>query len=168
MTQTYYNEISKSYDELHKQEQLNKLKIIKNNLKLDRKKLLLDVGCGSGISSDFNCKVVGVDPSFGLLKIAKINYSAKYFINAIAEKLPFKDNCFDIVISVTALHNFNNIKKGLNEIKRVGRNKFVLSVFKKSKKLNYINKLIKQNFKINKIIKEDKDIIYFSRGEKNV
>ena len=30
---------------------------------------VLDVGCASGISSDFDCNVTGIDPSFELLKL---------------------------------------------------------------------------------------------------
>ena len=171
----YYNKISKGYDELYKEEQLKKLSIIKNNIKIIKNNLLLDVGCGTGISSQFNCKVIGIDNSIELLKINK----NKNKILSNAENLPFKDNIFDIVVSITALHNFDNVEKSLKEIKRVGKNEFIFSVLKmsefsnenpehaqkplvfgKSKKFNEIKKLIKKYFKINKIIEEEKDTIF--------
>ena len=169
MTKTYYDKISKGYDRLHGEEQRNKLKIIKENLqknkiKINKNTKLLDVGCGTGLSSDFKCKVVGIDPSIELLKIAKHNYKgdkSKSFIKAFAEKLPFEDKSFDIVISMTAIHNFSNIEKGIKEKKRVGKKVFVISVLKKSKKLPKIDKLIKKYFKIKHRIEEDKDVIYF-------
>jgi len=155
----YYNKISEGYDELHKEEQLKKLSIIKNNLKIKKSDLLLDVGCGTGISSQFDCKVIGIDPSTGLLKRNK----NKNKILAKAEYLPFKSNTFDFVISVTALHNFNNFEKSLKEIKRVGKSNFIFSILKRSSKLNRIKKEIKNNFKIKKTIKEEKDIIFFAK-----
>tara|TARA_Y100000034_G_scaffold61729_2_gene74944 strand:- start:4305 stop:4796 length:492 start_codon:yes stop_codon:yes gene_type:complete len=161
MTKTYYDTTSKGYDELHKYEQLNKLRIIKKHLDVDINDKLLDVGCGSGISSDFDCVVIGIDPSVELLKIAKVKFPDKVFVKGVGEKLPFKDKSFDIVISITAVHNFNNIKKGLQEIKRVGKDRFVLSILKKSNSFDRISKLINQNFNVDKIVEEDKDVIYF-------
>ncbi len=153
----YYNHISKGYNELHKEEQLKKLSLIKGCIKIKKSDLLLDVGCGTGVSSDFDCKVFGVEPSFQLLRLNK-NHNK---IGSIAENLPFKDKIFDIVISVTAMHNFADIEKGLGEMKRVGKNKFVFSILKKSKKLGQIKKLIKKNFRINNIIEEEKDVLFF-------
>src|SRR3989338_3366943 len=153
----YYNEIAQGYNELHLEEQLSKLSIIKNNIKISRTTKILDVGCGTGISSQFDCCVVGIDPSVGLLKQ---NKNSKKIIG-FAESLPFKDNSFDYVISVTSMHNFKDIKKSIDEIKRVGRNDFVFSVLKKSGKSKSIKKLIEKNFKIDKMIEEEKDTIYF-------
>lgn len=153
----YYNIIANGYDKLHKKEQLNKINIIKNNIKINKNDKLLDVGCGTGISSDFNCFCVGVDNSIGLLKQNK-----KTKIFALAENLPFKNNSIDMVISVTAIHNFNDINKSLREIKRVGRKKFVFSVLKKTKKFNEIESNINKLFVIKKVVIENKDIIFFT------
>ena len=152
----YYDKISKGYEELHKEEQLKKLKIIKKLLKVKPSDKLLDVGCGTGMSTNWKCKTYGIDPSIKLLKKAKGN-----FIRAKAEKIPFKDHFFDIVISITAIQNFNNIEAGLKEIKRVGKDKFVLSVLKKSSKKSKIDKLIRKIFDVKNVLEEDKDLIYF-------
>ena len=109
-----------------------------------------------------DCFVAGVDPSVSLLKL---NKSDKKTIG-IAEWLPFKDNSFDYVISITAIHNFANIKKSIDEMKRVGRKMFVFSVLKKSKKANAIKSLIAKSFKIGKIIEEGKDAIFFCQKSK--
>lgn len=153
----YYDSISEGYNNLHQEEQEKKLKIIKENLELKKNFLLLDVGCGTGISSNFSCKVIGIDPSIGLLKK---NYN-KNIINARSESLPFKEHTFDVVISVTAIQNFDDIKKGIGEIRRVGKKRFVLSTLKKTKKLEKIRDNIEQNFKIVKVIEEEKDLIFF-------
>ena len=153
----YYDAISGGYDELHGEEQLSKLSIIKSNLEISKNAMLLDVGCGTGISSGFDCFVAGIDLSMGLLRQNKNN---KKILGA-AESLPFKDKSFDYVISVTAMHNFNNIKKSMEDMKRVGKVHFVFSVLKKSRKFDYIKKMIEENFKIGNVVEEEKDVIFF-------
>lgn len=156
----YYNSISKSYNKLHSEEQLNKIRLIKNNLKIKKSDFLLDVGCGTGIfAEEFNCIKIGVDPAINLLNQGK----NAFYIQACAENLPFKDACFDFVISVTAIHNFKDIRKGLEEIKRVSKKDVALSILKRSSKLDEIKNNIKKLFKIIKIIDEDKDLIFFAK-----
>ena len=152
MLLSFYDESALGYNELHGEEQRKKLKIIKENFSVKGK--VLDIGCGTGISSDFD-DVVGIDPSFELLK-----QSNKRKVQAIGEYLPFKDDSFDFVISLTAIHNFDDIKKGVEEMKRVGK-KIVVSVLKKSSKLKEIDTLLRQSFKIEKVIEEEKDMIYY-------
>lgn len=156
-----YDHISKGYDKLYKEEQQKKLRLIKEKLKelkikISKDDKLLDVGCGTGISSDFECDVTGIDPSKELLNHANIKA-----IKGIAEDLPFEDNSFDIIVSLTAIHNFSDIEKGLKEMKRVGKNLFIFSVLRKSSKAGLIDNLIKQNFKVIVKIDEEKDHIYF-------
>ncbi len=155
----YYNAISDGYNELYGKEQFNKLSIIKNNININKNTKILDIGCGTGISSDFDCYVVGIEPSIELLKRNKNN--GKFL--GVAESLPFKDSSFGYVISVTAMHNFKNIGKSINEMKRVGRQNFVFSVLKRAKKFNFITGLIRKNFKIDKVIEEEKDSIFFCK-----
>ena len=154
----YYDSTAGSYNELHGEEQLNKLLIIKKSIKISKKTKILDVGCGTGISSGFGCFVVGIDPSFGLLE-----YNRHLKILGAAEALPFKDNLFDYVISVTSTHNFSDILQSISEMNRVGRKNFVFSVLKKSRKFGAIISLIEKNFKISKIIEEEKDRIFICR-----
>ena|SRR3989338_2492543 len=154
----YYTLISRGYNELHMEEQLNKISIIKDNIKIGRSSKILDVGCGTGISSDFGCFVVGVDPSIGLLKQNK-----RLKVASAAENLPFKSHFFDYVISVTSLHNFSNIAESIREMKRVGKRDFVFSILKKSKKFEGIKGHIEKNFRINKVAEEEKDSIFFCK-----
>ena len=156
----YYNSISNSYNELHREEQLNKIRLIKDNLKIEKQDFLLDVGCGTGIfAEEFNCTKIGIDPAMNLLNQGK----NAFYIQACAENLPFKDKSFDNVISVTAIHNFRNIRKGLEEIKRVSKKDVALSILKRSSKMGEIKEHITKLFKITKIIEEDKDIIFFAK-----
>ena len=160
----YYDKISGGYDELHREEQVNKLKLIKSNIKIRKDSKLLDVGCGSGISSDFECFAVGIDTSMGLLK----RNNKLMRVCGAAEALPFKGNSFDFVISVTAIHNFDDVNKSLEEILRVGKNNFVFSILKKSNKFNKIRKIINASFKVHNEMDEGKDIIFFCRRKHNL
>ncbi len=153
----YYNEISKGYEELHKEEQLKKIKIIKDNLVVSKDDLLLDLGCGPGFA-EFGCETIGIDPSSELLKKCKFETHC-----CCAEDLPFEDNKFDIIVSITAIQNFNDVEKALSEVKRVGKDKIVISCLKKSSKLVLVDELLKKYFKVDKVIEEEKDMIYFMR-----
>lgn len=155
----YYDSIAEGYDELHKEEQLTKIRILRANLNVKKEDYLLDVGCGTGFSLElFNCRKIGVDSSSELLKKAKSTV-----LKANAEKLPFPDKTFDIVISVTAIHNFDDIEKSLKEIKRVCKDRVGLSLLKKSEKFEDIKKLVRKYFKIDKEINEDKDLIMIGK-----
>ena len=155
----YYDSISKGYDELHGEEQKRKLKIIRTLINPKPDETLLDVGCGTGISTDFDCICAGIDPSEELVKVAKDKYPKKKFLVASAECIPFRDSSFDYVISVSAVHNFSDIGRGLDEIKRVGKDNFVFTVLRRSPRCDEIIKKIKSVFSMKKIIEEDKDII---------
>jgi len=86
-----YNKIAKSYNELHKEEQIKKLEIIKKNIKIIPP--LLDVGCGTGISTNyFNCVSIGIDNSEEMIKQSKEGN----LIHGEAEKSPFPDNSLSI------------------------------------------------------------------------
>ncbi|MBW2995981.1 class I SAM-dependent methyltransferase [Candidatus Woesearchaeota archaeon] len=158
---TYYDEISEGYEELHKEEQMKKVKLIAEHLKVKASDKLLDVGCGTGLTTEsWQCKRYGIDPAPKLLERARKKDEIEYKL-APAEKIPYSDDYFDIVISITAIQNFEDIEKGLKEIKRVGKDKFVLSFLKKSPKRELIEDTINRLFKVNKIIVEEKDEIYF-------
>ncbi len=157
---TYYDKIAKGYDELHREEQFRKVKIILDKLELKPNEKLLDVGCGTGFYLDlFNCDVTGVDSSEKLLE----QYSGKHqVILGNAEQLDFPDNYFDVVMSITAIHNFDDIEAGLREMKRVGKDKFIFSALKRSNSFDKIKELINELFVIDELIEEEKDIIFFA------
>lgn len=157
----YYNGIADGYDELHKEEQLNKLAIISQTGIINKDDKLLDVGGGTAFSLDyFDVKsAVGIDPSEKLVE--------KYFgdhevLVGPAENLPFEDSSFDIVISITAIQNFDDIKRGLEEIKRVGKDRFALTYLKKSSKAQIIEdafKVVFSDFEI-LVFEEEKDMLF--------
>ncbi len=154
----YYDYIADGYDELHEEEQLAKCRLISRYFDKENKRIL-DVGCGTGIATAFFKCDTGIDPSEKLLEKAEEKFPGTLFIECAAEDLPFEDNEFDAVISVTAIQNFENIEKGLSEIKRVGK-EFVLTFLKKSEKKDVIEALINSIFSVEKRVEEEKDIIF--------
>ena len=100
---------------------------------LTGKSRILDVGCAKGFMLyDFmqlipGIHVAGVDISEYAIVHAKEEVR-EYVQVADARELPFEDHSFDLVISVTTLHNLERegCKKALQEIERVSRGgKFV-------------------------------------------
>ena len=120
---------------------------------------LLDVGCGTGISTNFfNVKSIGIDNCREMIEQGTNNLTY-----GNAESLPFEDKSFNTVISVTAFHNFKNMEKALKEIIRVSSNNNICITFlKKSKKLTQFKELMKKHLKNAKEIEEEKDIIFIS------
>ena len=153
---TFYRETATGYNELHGEEQEHKLSVIKEYLNIKKTDLLLDVGCGTGVSSDFDCMVAGIDPTFELL----VQNKNAFCLQGMGEHLPFKDNSFDIVVSVTSLHNFQNFEQGIEEINRVGKQKFVFSVLKKANDFDSIRKEIENRFSVQKIISANQDWVF--------
>ncbi len=148
----YYSQIAEGYDELHSQEQLAKLKVVKEKIKDEG--LVLDIGSGTGLSRHFFRYVVQLDPSLALLK-----NSEGMRVCAVAEYLPFKDHVFDVIISVTSLHH-TNIKKVVPEIKRVSKPgaSFAFSILKSSKDFKRIVSLLEEGFILEKV-ELDKDLV---------
>ncbi len=94
--------------------------------KIENGSTLLDVACGTG---DFSItarkfgvgKLFGLDLSREMLKEfqKKSDLAKGKIVQAVAEKIPFKDEVFDNVIVGFGVRNFYDIESGLNEFKRI-------------------------------------------------
>src|SRR3989344_2922097 len=119
----YYDRLASGYDELHAEEQLEKLQIILFHVTFSGK--ILDVGAGTCIAAKHLNKqitVISVDPS---KKMLDQGIGERHV--AKAEQLPFPDKTFDGVISLTALHHCD-LKKALTEIRRVAKPTAVIAI----------------------------------------
>ena len=162
----YYNEIAPGYEELHGEEQLKKIEIISKYIEPIPGERLLDVGCGTGISTEpWNCDKHGIDPSEKLIEIAKEKNSETDYKVSSAEEIPFEDNYFDYVISVTAIQNFSDIEQGLKEMKRVLKEnaRIIISTLKDSPNLKNIQKNINKTFKIEETYEDMIDIFFVGK-----
>ena len=87
---------------------------------------VLDVGTGPGIimrkikeKLGDKVRIYGVDVSEDMVRIAERNVPDAEIKVGMAENIPFEDNMFDIVISVLSAHHWDDVQKGIEEIKRV-------------------------------------------------
>ncbi len=88
---------------------------------LPRKGKLLDIGCGTGHYAEIlnNRKWYGVDISPESVKIAKKFYK-KVKVGDITKHIPFSNNSFDFVLSLSTLHHvFDYIPETIKEVRRV-------------------------------------------------
>ena len=101
-----------------------------NWMKKDDVKEVLDVATGTGdlaiaVQKGTQAKVVGLDLSqqmlnVGIIKIKKLNLDGRISMQkGDAENLPFEDNRFDAVSVSFGVRNFENLTKGLAELRRV-------------------------------------------------
>ncbi len=146
----YYSSISEGYDELHGEEQDVKLQQFLSRVNISPDLKLLDVGCGTGRSfSQLSCDWYGLDPSPGL--IAKASDQARSRIKqGVAEKIPFEPGTFDVVLSLTALQNFDDAEVGCQEMLRVCKpgGRILLSFLKKSPKADELRRIIETQLNV--------------------
>lgn len=101
-----------------------------NMMKKDNPQEVLDVATGTGdlaitIEKGTDAKVIGLDLSqqmlnVGVIKIKKLKLDGKISMQkGDAENLPFEDNRFDAVSVAFGVRNFENLTKGLAELRRV-------------------------------------------------
>ena len=95
-------------------------------------KSILDIGCGHGnlvfnILEKYNPqKIIGIDISDEILNIARNRVGEKglnncEFIAASSNRLPFKDQSFDIIVSNMVFHHIVDKEKAFTEIIRVAK-----------------------------------------------
>ena len=86
-------------------------------------KSALDVGCGEGrfcrMLSRHGVEVVGVDPTRALIATARARAKNGVYIEAQAERLPFRDATFDLVVTYLSLIDVVDILSAINEMVRV-------------------------------------------------
>lgn len=91
---------------------------------------ILDIATGTGdLALQFarrsEAEVSGLDLSEGMLSVARKKAEAKHlssrvnFVLGDSEALPFDDNSFDAITVSFGVRNFENLEKGLQEIRRV-------------------------------------------------
>ncbi len=160
---SYYNAIAKSYDRLYAEEQYEKLEEIVTFLKVKKTDRLLDIGCGTGLSARFfTGHVIGIDPAFEMVKQADFPV-----VCGAAEELPFQSEMFDVVVCVSAIHNFDDHSKALREMKRVLKKKGIgaITLLKKARQYKTIRKDI-ETFFLGKWVEGKKDDCFIGMKKK--
>lgn len=140
-------------------------------LKKDEPKIVLDVATGTGdlaiaVQKGTQAKVVGLDLSqlmlnVGIGKIKKINLAEQISMQkGDAENLPFEDNKFDAVTVAFGVRNFENLEKGLSELRRVVKENKSIYILEFSKVEGFLGPFYQFYFKnilpqIGKLVSKD-------------
>jgi len=122
---TDYETIAPSYDEDRKHWDIPPDDVIASGTVRD----VLDVGCGTGLwltaqrshFPDAPLRWTGLDPSSGMLGVARRKAPGLYLVNALAEAVPFAAEVFDYVYSSFVYHHFTDKDAAFDEITRVLR-----------------------------------------------
>jgi SAM-dependent methyltransferase len=85
---------------------------------------VLNVGAGAGSYEPVHLQVTAVEPS--AVMRAQRPPSAAPVVDARAEQLPFEDDSFDAAMSVLSIHHWDDVERGLRELRRVARRRVVL------------------------------------------
>jgi len=86
---------------------------------------ILDVGCGTGyltvrLKEHFTqSKVIGLDFSPGMIKVARSKQEGISWVLADSDKLPFSDGSFDMLTSNLAYQWAGDLTRAFTEVKRV-------------------------------------------------
>ena len=130
-----FNTISGEYDQLNRVISFGidmkwRKKVIQYTAE-KKPQAILDIATGTGdlpimMADKIEAKkIIGLDISEGMLEVGKQKIKAQNLDKRIemivgdSENLPFEDETFDVVTVSFGVRNFENLEKGLSEIKRV-------------------------------------------------
>lgn len=106
--------------------------------------VIMDIATGTGdlviqMAQKINAsKLIGLDISSGMLEVGKIKVKEEQLDDRIdmvlgdSENLPFEDNTIDAVTVSYGVRNFEDLEKGLSEIRRVLKPKGILVILETS------------------------------------
>jgi SAM-dependent methyltransferase len=84
---------------------------------------VLEAGCGTGhwvrFFRESQIRIVGLDPSEGMLQVARARLTDARLVRARAEALPFPAASFERIFCVNALHHFGDPAAFFREARRV-------------------------------------------------
>jgi SAM-dependent methyltransferase len=85
---------------------------------------VVNVGAGTGSYEPADLDVTAVEPS-AVMRVQRPAGAAPA-VDARAEELPFDDNSFDAAMSVLSIQHWDEVDRGLAEMRRVARRRVVL------------------------------------------
>lgn len=89
---------------------------------------VINIGAGSGSYEPEDKYVIAVEPSI-IMRTQRIANGKIPAINAKADSLPFDDRSFDAAMAMVTVHHWPDIEKGISEIRRVTKKRFVIMTF---------------------------------------
>ncbi|RMD69452.1 MAG: class I SAM-dependent methyltransferase, partial [Cyanobacteria bacterium J149] len=127
---------SSQYDKLHLQDEEHDVALKKAWSMLTKNfniESVLDVGCGTGrgliwlSTKKPSLNLMGVEPSEGMLNIARQNIPQANLLLATGEQLPFPDNSVDFVMATGIMHHVDFPQKVIKEMFRVSSKAVLIS-----------------------------------------
>ncbi|UCB57005.1 MAG: class I SAM-dependent methyltransferase [Candidatus Omnitrophota bacterium] len=91
---------------------------------------LLEIGAADGILLEFlhrnlNLgKAIGIEPSLECIQVGK--HKSVKLVQAIGERLPFRKDCFDIIVAASVIDHLTDVNMFLNEAHRVLKSNGIL------------------------------------------
>ena len=116
------------------------LRVLKNA------KSVVNVGAGAGSYEPEDRYVAAVEPSY-VMRSQRLANSKVPAINAKSDALPFDDKSFDASMAMLTIHHWDDLPKGISEMKRVAKNRVVIMTYdpdqlKKFWNIHYFPELI--------------------------
>jgi SAM-dependent methyltransferase len=91
-------------------------------------KTVLNVGAGSGSYEPENRYVIAVEPSLAM-RAQRLQNGKTPAIIASGDNLPFDDQSFDATTAFVTIHHWPDMRKGLQELRRVTRGQVIVMTF---------------------------------------
>ena len=86
---------------------------------------IVNVGAGAGAYEPVGTRLVGVEPSWQMIR--QRTRGASPVVQAVAEALPFRQGTFDAALAVLTVHHWSDWRKGIAEMKLVAKRVVVLA-----------------------------------------
>ena len=123
-----YSQLASAYDARWERYVRESTRFALDALPLSPRQRLLDVGCGTGyllqqaLARQPEINAVGLDLSREMLAVARERLGTRVaLVEGTAERLPFCDWAFDVVVSNSALHYLDDPERAVRELARVLR-----------------------------------------------
>jgi ubiquinone/menaquinone biosynthesis C-methylase UbiE len=85
--------------------------------------MVLNVGAGTGSYEPIDRRVVAIDPS----RVMLAQHPGARQVQGEAEHLPFPDSSFDAAMAILTVHHWQDLDRGLAELRRVARRQVVFT-----------------------------------------
>ena len=186
LVQEVFTDVAKKYDLMNDLMSFGAHRLWKKEfidlMNIQSKDKIIDVGSGTGdlinliLKKNLSNYIYSIDLNDQMLNFGKLRFESKKikFINANAEKLPFKDNSFDKYIISFCLRNVTNINLALQEAYRTikpggmffclefshPKSQIINLIYKKYKKIviPFLGKKITNNKKAYEYLEESIDL----------
>jgi SAM-dependent methyltransferase len=121
MSQTLYDRIGIGYSDYRRPDERIAARI---EAALGLSRTVLNVGAGAGSYEPKNRFVVAVEPSAEMIR--QRPPTAAQSVQAVADRLPFRDRSFDAALAILTIHHWSCRDHGLAEIRRISRDCVVI------------------------------------------